>query len=141
MRHRRAGSCDADCRAHLELHPSNCKDEPRYHHGNGNLCRHYRLSPLLTCCGTIPSPRTTELSFQFSDVRSRKECLDTQLSPLEFQPTHAGPFFDRNMGSETDPWVHDFELDKWQRGVLGQVDAKNSIFVVAPTSAGKTFIS
>ena len=45
------------------------------------------------------------------------------------------------MDSAPDPRVHDFEPDKWQRDVLDQIDAKNSLFVVAPTSAGKTFIS
>ncbi|OQU93957.1 hypothetical protein CLAIMM_00390 [Cladophialophora immunda] len=71
----------------------------------------------------------------------RRETRDVQLSPLEFQLVHAGPFFDRDMGSAPDNRVHDFEPDKWQRDVLDQIDAKKSVFVVAPTSAGKTFIS
>ncbi|OAP63865.1 hypothetical protein AYL99_03092 [Fonsecaea erecta] len=70
-----------------------------------------------------------------------REAVPTQLSPLEFQLVHAGPFFDRDMGSAPDDRVHDFEPDKWQRDVLDQIDAKKSVFVVAPTSAGKTFIS
>ncbi|KAJ5179434.1 hypothetical protein N7492_002644 [Penicillium capsulatum] len=55
--------------------------------------------------------------------------------------TYVGPFMDRNMDSAPDSRVNDFEPDKWQRDVLDQVGAKKSVFVVAPTSAGKTFIS
>nr|KMM70159.1 DEAD/DEAH box helicase [Coccidioides posadasii RMSCC 3488] len=67
--------------------------------------------------------------------------LDIGLSPTEFQLLHAAPFLDRNMGSAPDPRVRDFEPDEWQRKVLDEIDAKRSLFVVAPTSAGKTFIS
>lgn len=89
----------------------------------------------------LPVQGKRSLSFQFVDFGSRKANLHIQLSPLEFQLVHAGPFLDRNMGSAPDSRVHDFEPDKWQRDVLDQIDAKNSVFVVAPTSAGKTFIS
>ncbi|KIW83228.1 hypothetical protein Z517_02473 [Fonsecaea pedrosoi CBS 271.37] len=71
----------------------------------------------------------------------KRDAVGIQLSPLEFQLVHAGPFFDRDMGSAPDRRVHDFEPDKWQRDVLDQIDWKRSVFVVAPTSAGKTFIS
>jgi ATP-dependent RNA helicase DDX60 len=67
--------------------------------------------------------------------------LNIRMSPLEFQLIHAGPFMDRNMDSAPDPRTPDFEPDRWQRDVLDQIDAKKSAFVVAPTSAGKTFIS
>ena len=82
-----------------------------------------------------------KLSFKFPSIRGRDISLEGKLTPMEFQLIHAGPFMDRNMDSAPDPRVHDFEPDKWQRDVLDQIDAKNSLFVVAPTSAGKTFIS
>lgn len=82
-----------------------------------------------------------KLSFKFPSVRSKDVNLGGTMSPTEFQLVHAGPFMDRNMDSAPDPRVHDFEPDKWQRDVLDQIDAKHSLFVVAPTSAGKTFIS
>lgn len=47
---------------------------------------------------------------------------------------------DRNLDSAPDPRVP-FEPDGWQRKVLDELDAERSVFVVAPTSAGKTFIS
>lgn len=67
--------------------------------------------------------------------------VDIGISPTEFQLLHAAPFFDRNMGSAPDSRVRDFEPDEWQRAVLDEIDANRSLFVVAPTSAGKTFIS
>ncbi|KAM5464132.1 putative RNA helicase [Microsporum ferrugineum] len=67
--------------------------------------------------------------------------VDIRLSTKEFQLVHAAPFFDRNMGSAPDSRVRNFEPDKWQRDVLDEIDANRSLFVVAPTSAGKTFIS
>jgi hypothetical protein len=58
----------------------------------------------------------------------------------EFQLTHYGPYMERDFDSAPDPRVS-FEPDGWQRQVLDELDADNSVFVVAPTSAGKTFIS
>ncbi|RMZ45908.1 hypothetical protein AFCA_001133 [Aspergillus flavus] len=81
------------------------------------------------------------LSFQFAAITSTKVDVNIGLSTLEFQLTQAGPYLDRSMGSAPDPRVYDFEPDKWQREILDQIDARKSLFVVAPTSAGKTFIS
>ena len=64
----------------------------------------------------------------------------TQLTANEFQLMHCGPYMDRNLDSAPDSRVP-FEPDGWQRKVLDELDSNNSIFVVAPTSAGKTFIS
>ncbi|KAL8967736.1 MAG: hypothetical protein Q9183_002783 [Haloplaca sp. 2 TL-2023] len=59
----------------------------------------------------------------------------------EFQLLHYGPYMDRNLDSAPDSRVKSFNPDGWQRKVLDELDAERSIFVVAPTSAGKTFIS
>lgn len=62
------------------------------------------------------------------------------LSSEEFQLLHCGPLMDRNMDSASDPRVP-FKPDGWQRKVLDELDENHSLFVVAPTSAGKTFIA
>ncbi|KAH7079592.1 hypothetical protein FB567DRAFT_631384 [Paraphoma chrysanthemicola] len=66
--------------------------------------------------------------------------LAVKLSPEHFQLLHCGPYFDRTMDSAPDPRVP-FEPDAWQRRVLDEIDARRSLLVIAPTSAGKTFIS
>jgi superfamily II RNA helicase len=58
----------------------------------------------------------------------------------DFQLEHCGPYFDRAIDSAPDHRVP-FQPDGWQRKVLDAIDAGKSLFVVAPTSAGKTFIS
>ena len=66
--------------------------------------------------------------------------LAMHLGNKEFQLLHCGPYMDRNLDSAPDSRVA-FHPDAWQRRVLDELDAENSVFVVAPTSAGKTFIS
>lgn len=66
--------------------------------------------------------------------------LDLGLEPHEFQLAYSGPYMDRNLDSAPDSRVP-FEPDGWQRKVLDELDQDHSVFVVAPTSAGKTFIS
>lgn len=66
--------------------------------------------------------------------------LAIQVGDKEFQLLHCGPYMDRNLDAAADPRVP-FHPDAWQRRVLDELDAKRSVFVVAPTSAGKTFIS
>lgn len=75
----------------------------------------------------------------FSDTLT----VDLQLptKPLEFQLEHCGPFLERSFDPAPDNRVQNFIPDAWQRKVLDAIDAEKSLFVVAPTSAGKTFIS
>lgn len=79
------------------------------------------------------------LPFEFlSKVRAKQLKLPGTFK--EFQLLHCGPYLDRSMDSSKDPRVS-FDPDRWQRKVLDEIDERNSVFVVAPTSAGKTFIS
>lgn len=66
--------------------------------------------------------------------------LAIQVGDKEFQLLHCGPYMDRNLDAAADSRVP-FRPDAWQRRVLDELDAKRSVFVVAPTSSGKTFIS
>lgn len=70
--------------------------------------------------------------------RDNQTAID--LDDRDFQLLHCGPYMDRNLDSAPDSRVP-FQPDGWQRRVLDDLDAQKSIFVVAPTSAGKTFIS
>ncbi|CAL1698804.1 unnamed protein product [Somion occarium] len=61
--------------------------------------------------------------------------------PVIWQLRLFGEYMDRSMDSQPDPRVS-FEPDAWQRKVLDCLDDEgHSVLVVAPTSAGKTFIS
>ena len=89
----------------------------------------------------FPAVATTrQLSFSSSIFLSNLPKLPLASNPKDFQLLHCGPYMDRNLDSAPDARVP-FEPDGWQRKVLDELDADKSIFVVAPTSAGKTFIS
>ncbi|PCH35165.1 hypothetical protein WOLCODRAFT_91452 [Wolfiporia cocos MD-104 SS10] len=60
--------------------------------------------------------------------------------PIVWQLRMFGEFMDRSMDSASDPRVP-FKPDAWQRQVLDCLDDNQSVLAVAPTSAGKTFIS
>nr|POF18005.1 putative helicase [Quercus suber] len=79
------------------------------------------------------------LAFTFA-LPSKIDGLSTGLKPREFQLLHGGPYLERSFDSAEDDRVK-FQPDGWQREVLDGIDANKSLFVVAPTSAGKTFIS
>lgn len=89
---------------------------------------------------SMPAPEGDRpLVFKFA-LESSAKSLSLPISQNEFQLLHCGPYFDRSIDSAPDPRVP-FEPDAWQRKVLDEIDAKRSLLVVAPTSAGKTFIS
>lgn len=88
-----------------------------------------------TVDGGSPRHRLPFTSFPDLDVD-----FDLPTSALEFQLRHCGPYLERTFDSQPDPRVP-FEPDAWQRRVLDAIDEDKSLFVVAPTSAGKTFIS
>ncbi|KAM0285639.1 hypothetical protein ACHAQH_001345 [Verticillium albo-atrum] len=101
---------------------------------------------LVKNCVNLPFPHliktqiaSRDLSFKLSIKPSSKD-LAIPLKPTEFQLEHYGPYMERNFDSKPDDRVT-FDPDAWQRKVLDTIDANNSLMVVAPTSAGKTFIS
>ncbi|KAI0593604.1 hypothetical protein F4775DRAFT_586672 [Biscogniauxia sp. FL1348] len=61
-------------------------------------------------------------------------------NPIDFQLQYCGPYLERSFDSQRDPRVP-FDPDAWQRTVLDGIDENKSLFIVAPTSSGKTFIS
>jgi len=94
---------------------------------------------------TIPSSkerkkRSTNLSYPFPHFSSSKTDFHVPGSRTEFQLAHCGHILDRSINSKADSRVK-FIPDEWQRNVLDYVDQDESIFIVAPTSAGKTFIA
>lgn len=80
-----------------------------------------------------------ETSFDV-DIPKSKTTYNIPFSSVEFQMRFCGQNMERNMESKPDPRTN-FDADKWQRDVLDVVDREENVFVVAPTSAGKTFIS
>lgn len=80
-----------------------------------------------------------KLAFTFA-LPTNVENLAVTLPSKEFQLVECGPYLERSFDSKPDPRV-EFQPDGWQRKVLDTIDADQSVFVVAPTSAGKTFIS
>lgn len=75
-----------------------------------------------------------------SAIGKAKLTLPTGMGSLDFQMNYCGPYLERSFDSAPDPRVP-FYPDAWQRKVLDAIDDDKSLFVVAPTSAGKTFIS
>ncbi|PVH99267.1 P-loop containing nucleoside triphosphate hydrolase protein [Periconia macrospinosa] len=92
----------------------------------------------------VPLPTPTEndrkLAFKFVLSNTSGVSLALPTDSITFQLSYCGPYLDRSMDSAPDSRVP-FEPDAWQRKVLDEIDARRSLLVVAPTSAGKTFIS
>lgn len=87
------------------------------------------------------TPASENRLLPFTNVfDSRGNKPDLSPGNIEFQLQHCGPFLERSFDPAPDPRVP-FSPDAWQRNVLDAIDAAKSLFVVAPTSAGKTFIS
>ncbi|TKA25301.1 hypothetical protein B0A50_06205 [Salinomyces thailandicus] len=79
------------------------------------------------------------LIFTFA-LPAKVDGLSIDVPSREFQLVYCGPYLERTFDSRPDPRV-EFNPDGWQRKVLDGIDANKSVFAVAPTSAGKTFIS
>lgn len=103
------------------------------------ICTMLGIEDALT--GFKPSaPIDRKLSFVFKYPASVSK-LPIGISQTDFQLNYCGPYMDRMLDAKPDARVSSFVPDGWQRDVLDQLDANRSVFVVAPTSAGKTFIS
>ncbi|KAL4079734.1 hypothetical protein J3A83DRAFT_4155359 [Scleroderma citrinum] len=93
-----------------------------------------------------PNQENQPLSFSFVKLLKSKTKAPTysfmsiQEHPVEWQLRVFGEYMDRSMDSQQDPRVS-FKPDAWQREVLDAIDKNISLLAVAPTSAGKTFIS
>ncbi|KAF7550986.1 hypothetical protein G7Z17_g5343 [Cylindrodendrum hubeiense] len=87
---------------------------------------------------TIGEP-SRELSFPI-DIHAVKHASKLVRDYRILQLEHGGPYMERRFDSKADPRVP-FEPDAWQRKVLDSIDADENLLVIAPTSAGKTFIS
>lgn len=102
------------------------------------------LNLVVDTLGLPPIPKVTEsgdrkLAFAFA-LPVKADSLAVGLPSKEFQLLQCGPYLERSFDSRPDHRV-DFQPDGWQRNVLDGIDKDQSVFVVAPTSAGKTFIS
>ncbi|PHH67418.1 hypothetical protein CDD81_28 [Ophiocordyceps australis] len=84
---------------------------------------------------------TKKRTLPFNSVTGQNTDAKVTMDPVHFQLEHCGPYLERGYDPAPDSRVPSFEPDAWQREVLDTIDANKSLFVVAPTSAGKTFIS
>ncbi|KAG2133518.1 hypothetical protein BD769DRAFT_1638952 [Suillus cothurnatus] len=83
------------------------------------------------CFVKLVKSKTKTAVYDFMQVREH---------PIVWQLRLFGEFMDRSMDSQADARVT-FKPDAWQCEVLDAIDQNMSLLVVAPTSAGKTFIS
>ena len=95
------------------------------------------LPPVSSKSSDSLPPRKLAFTFALPTTVHR---ISVGLSSKNFQLRYCGPYLERSFDSAPDPRV-DFNPDGWQRKVLDAIDADKSVFAVAPTSAGKTFIS
>lgn len=87
----------------------------------------------------ISNKRALPFSYKSPNQKSLAG-LSADNTDRQFLLEHCGPYLERSFESAPDPRVS-FQPDAWQRRVLDAIDEDKSLFVVAPTSAGKTFIS
>ncbi|TLS29669.1 hypothetical protein PpBr36_01890 [Pyricularia pennisetigena] len=80
------------------------------------------------------------IALQALTERTRFQGLYHGATSIEHQLELYGPDMERGFNPAPDSRVS-FKPDAWQRKVLDAIDAKKSLCVIAPTSAGKTFIS
>jgi superfamily II RNA helicase len=102
------------------------------------ICTLLGITDALTSMNSSAVDRKLSFAFKYP---TQTQTLRIEMTQTEFQLDYCGPYMDRMLDAKPDPRVSSFVPDGWQRDVLDQLDANKSVFVVAPTSAGKTFIS
>ncbi|KAF6794637.1 DEAD/DEAH box helicase [Colletotrichum sojae] len=108
--------------------------------GTAEQLRHLNIA-LDIAVSTTHSRTLTERPLPFlTNLSKTSKHIKFPTDATEFQLEHCGPYLERTFDSVPDPRVP-FHPDAWQRKVLDVIDQNKSLFVVAPTSAGKTFIS
>lgn len=102
------------------------------------ICTLLGITDALTSMNSSAVDRKLSFAFKYP---TQTQTLRIEMTQTGFQLDYCGPYMDRMLDAKPDPRVSSFVPDGWQRDVLDQLDANKSVFVVAPTSAGKTFIS
>lgn len=76
-----------------------------------------------------------------SDQLQVPESDATTSSAVRFQLSRMGPWMKRDVGAIKDERAPRYLIDSWQKNVLDCIDEYKSSLVVAPTSAGKSFMA